>query len=125
MFAQTRTAIRVREWNRENSKYKKFTVRGQIKNAEYAQGSQGEGRVTRASAAESIPDLEFPEWQPMSDEQLRNFLEDWPEENQSNEKSENISDQQKNQSVEQAGTNKASALNDVPLRRQPARNAKK
>ena len=41
MFAKIRTSIRIREWNAQMSKYKKQTVRGQTKDAEYIQGSQG------------------------------------------------------------------------------------
>ena len=42
MFAKIRTSIRIREWNANNSKYKKQTVRGQTKTAEYTHGSQGQ-----------------------------------------------------------------------------------
>ena len=41
MFAKIRTSIRVREWNAQNSKYKKQTVRGETKTAEYRNGSEG------------------------------------------------------------------------------------
>ena len=71
MFSKIRTSIRVREWNKEISKYKKLTPRGQIKNAEYTQSSQGEAMLTRAQAY--IPTEEFPE--PMSDAALVAFLE--------------------------------------------------
>ena len=73
MFAVIRTAIRVREWNSQISKYKKLTARGQVKDAEYMQSNQGEGRITRARAAALFPEENFPEQ--MSDEDLLAFLE--------------------------------------------------
>ena len=36
MFAKIRTSIRIREWNADMSKYKKQTVRGSTKTAEFA-----------------------------------------------------------------------------------------
>ena len=73
MFAVIRTAIRVREWNRQMSKYKKLSARGQVKDAEYIQSNQGEGRITRQRVAELFPDEHFPEQ--MSDADLLAFLE--------------------------------------------------
>ena len=73
MFAVIRTAIRVREWNRQISKYKKLSARGQVKDAEYIQSNQGEGRITRQRAAELFPDENFPEQ--MSDADLLAYLE--------------------------------------------------
>ena len=73
MFAVIRTAIRVREWNRQISKYKKLSARGQVKDAEYIQSNQGEGtRMTRQRAAELFPDENFPEQ--MSDADLLAYL---------------------------------------------------
>ena len=131
MFATIRTAIRVREWNRENSKYKKMTLRGQTKNAEYIQSTQGEGRQTRARAAALFPDEKFPE--PMSDHDLLAFLTE-PEPDHLIEMSEQLSEEWIDLDDESEmifndpplpGPSLPKKSSKVPTRRQPARKTKK
>ena len=70
------TAFRVKSWNRELVKFKKLSVRAQVKQAEFINATQGEceGRMTRARAAACFPPEEnFPP--PMTDQELLDFLE--------------------------------------------------
>ena len=73
LVAKLFTTFKVRLWNMALSKYKKMTVRGQTKQAEYINATQGEGRVTRSMAASYFPDDEFPDQ--ITDEELLAFLE--------------------------------------------------
>ena len=131
MFATIRTAIRVREWNKENAKYKKMTLRGQTKTAEYIQSTQGEGRQTRARAAALFPDETFPE--PMNDADLLAFLTE-PEPDYLIEMSEDLSEEWIDLDNEPEITFNDPPLSvqslskksgKVPTRRQPTRKSKK
>ena len=66
------TAFRVKSWNRELVKHKKLSVRAQVKQAEYINATQGEGRITRARAAALFTEENFPP--PMSDQELLEYL---------------------------------------------------
>ena len=92
MFVKVRTSIRVREWNFENSKYKKLTARGQIKDAEYINGTQNEGRITRARAAALFPEEEFPP--EMDDADLLALLSEHDQVQEQEKLDEKISDQE-------------------------------
>ena len=92
MFAKVRTSIRVREWNFENSKYKKLTARGQTKTAEFIQLNQNEGRMTRARAAACFPEEEFPP--EMDDAALLALLEEHDQVQEQEKLDEKISDQE-------------------------------
>ena len=92
MFAKIRTSIRIREWNFENSKYKKLTARGQIKDAEYINGTQNEGRITRARAAALFPEEEFPP--EMDDADLSALLGEYDQVQEQEKLDEKISDQE-------------------------------
>ena len=92
MFVKVRTSIRVREWNFENSKYKKLTARGQIKDAEYINGTQNEGRMTRARAAALFPEEEFPP--EMDDADLLALLSEHDQVQEQEKLDEKISDQE-------------------------------